>query len=247
MTSDKNIHSGHRERLKQRFLSYPDSFTEHELLELLLCDYIPRKNTNNIAHSLLFSFGSIDGVFNASKEDLLLIKGVGEKTACEIILLGKIYERVFASRKAKENSVWLNYPVYEKEIRPFFDNLTEEKFIVFFINNHHRPYYHVEFTDRKTSSVRVDFHELTRLIALKQPSRIIAAHNHPSNNCMPSVPDDETAVKIAALCSLHSCTLIDNLIITKYETYSYKLAERFNSLETTSTVTALLKELEGKL
>ena len=50
----ENIHRGHREKMRQRFLkSGLDSFADHEALELLLYYAIPRQDTNPIAHRLM--------------------------------------------------------------------------------------------------------------------------------------------------------------------------------------------------
>ena len=47
MDADKNIHSGHRQRLKNRFLADGlRSFNEINTLELLLFYAVPRKDTN---------------------------------------------------------------------------------------------------------------------------------------------------------------------------------------------------------
>ena len=84
--SDKNIHKNHRKRLRERFeREGADSFELHELLELFLFDAIPRVNTNPIAHRLLDRFGDLDGVFSASKEELMSVKGIGERAAEYII------------------------------------------------------------------------------------------------------------------------------------------------------------------
>ena len=48
------LHIGHRERLRQRLMTYgADALCEHELLELMLFYPLPRINTNEIAHSLI--------------------------------------------------------------------------------------------------------------------------------------------------------------------------------------------------
>ena len=78
----KNIHSGHRERLRNKLSSHGiyelDDIT---FLEYLLTFVITRADTNPIAHSLLNEFGSIEEIFNANLEGLLSIKGIGVKTA----------------------------------------------------------------------------------------------------------------------------------------------------------------------
>lgn len=78
----KSIHQGHRERMRDRFLrSGADSLCEHELLEIILFYGIPRINTNELAHRLLESFGSLGGVMSASKTELMKVKGIGSAAA----------------------------------------------------------------------------------------------------------------------------------------------------------------------
>ena len=52
--SKKSEHSGHRERLRRRFIDNGlDGFEEHQALELYLFYAIPRRDTNPLAHRLL--------------------------------------------------------------------------------------------------------------------------------------------------------------------------------------------------
>ena len=61
-----SIHDGHRQRLKQRFLEEGlESFTDIQVLELLLFFSVPRQDTNPIAHALLDHFGSLYQVLEA--------------------------------------------------------------------------------------------------------------------------------------------------------------------------------------
>ena len=79
MDADKNIHSGHRQRLKNRFLADGlRSFNEINTLELLLFYAVPRKDTNPIAHRLLDRFGSLSAVLEAEPALLTEVDGVSE-------------------------------------------------------------------------------------------------------------------------------------------------------------------------
>ena len=71
------MHEGHRKRMLERLAQGGENLQEHELLEILLFNAIPRKNTNEIAHNLLNAFGNIDGVFGAEFSQLSEIEGVG--------------------------------------------------------------------------------------------------------------------------------------------------------------------------
>ena len=65
------IHEGHRQRLLRRFLEEGlEHFEPHNKLELLLFYAIPRRDTNEIAHRLLKTFGSFSAVLDAPLEEL---------------------------------------------------------------------------------------------------------------------------------------------------------------------------------
>lgn len=49
-----NEHTGHRDRVRKKFLENGfDGFEPHEVLEMCLFYAIPRKDTNALAHRLL--------------------------------------------------------------------------------------------------------------------------------------------------------------------------------------------------
>ena len=95
-------HSGHRNRMRSRVSKYGvDSLEDHEFLELLLYNVVPRKNTNDIAHDLIDIFGSIDKVLEAPEEKL---KGAGlsERAAFWLAHL-KTFSRMYSEHFAREN------------------------------------------------------------------------------------------------------------------------------------------------
>ena len=87
---------GHRERLRQRFLSCEEEARNDELLlELLLTYAIPRKDVQPLAKSLISEFGSLNGVLSASTDKLCSMKGIGNTSAALI----KLVDRLSLSRK----------------------------------------------------------------------------------------------------------------------------------------------------
>ena len=87
----ENIHQGHREKMRQRFLkSGLEGFADHEALELLLYYAIPRRDTNPIAHRLIERYGSLLAVLTA-----LCIMGGSQRlsrvTGVLVPVMGGIY------------------------------------------------------------------------------------------------------------------------------------------------------------
>ena len=88
------LHDGHRQRMRQQFLSHgPQSMADHELLELALFYAIPRRDTNETAHRLLEQFGSLDRVLTAPEQELEQVEGVGQNAAVLLRLIGAMGDR----------------------------------------------------------------------------------------------------------------------------------------------------------
>ena len=98
-----SIHDGHRQRLKQRFLEEGlESFTDIQVLELLLFVSVPRQDTNPIAHALLDHFGSLYQVLEAPVEELRKVKGVGEQSALLLSLMNDVARYYQVDRTMRE-------------------------------------------------------------------------------------------------------------------------------------------------
>lgn len=219
MVKDEGIHAGHRKRLIERFVKNPEGFLPHEYLELLLFFSIPRKNTNDLAHNLLQTFGTMEKVFSASVEELQVVDGVGERTATFLSLFGQIQKATFNLKEQKERMN--NFSSAKATIEKYFEGLTEENFYLFLLDKKHNVITKIRFSDEKISSVGVEVNRIANAFSLNKAVFVIIAHNHPSGNCQPSKQDDFTTQHINLICNLQGVVLADHLIYTKNETYSY--------------------------
>ena len=126
MSEKSELHSGHRKRMLEKFLTKGiDCFEEHEILEILLFSIFTRCNTNEISHRLIDKFGSLTNVLSASKNDLMTVSGVGENAAAYICFLGDFFNkyRIESAEKRKR----LNSPEKLAEYaKTLFTNSAEE-------------------------------------------------------------------------------------------------------------------------
>ncbi|MBR3504876.1 MAG: hypothetical protein IKO07_11645 [Clostridia bacterium] len=80
--SGKNIHAGHRQRVREKVLSSGvDDMADHEILEFLLFYVIPKRDVNPLAHRLLDTFGSLSRALSATTEEILAVDGAGPAVA----------------------------------------------------------------------------------------------------------------------------------------------------------------------
>lgn len=94
MAAGQNPATGHRARLRRRFIAGQVALPDVELLELLLTYAIPRQDVSVIARALLQRYGSVTDVLNASPTELQTIAGVGEQTTVLFELVAEISRRM---------------------------------------------------------------------------------------------------------------------------------------------------------
>ena len=87
------MHGGHRQRLKDKVRQNGlTSLSLHEVLELILTYTIPQKDTNQLAHELIDTYGGFSKVLEADYYDLMKNKGVGEETALFLSMLPRLFD-----------------------------------------------------------------------------------------------------------------------------------------------------------
>lgn len=88
---EERAHAGHRERMRAKFEEHGARiFDTYELVEMLLYYTIPRCDTNPVAKRLLASFGGLEALLSARREELVAVGGVGQSTAELILRVGDL-------------------------------------------------------------------------------------------------------------------------------------------------------------
>ena len=218
------MHEGHRERLREKLISSPNTLNPHEVLEILLFYAIPRKNTNEIAHQLLDMFdGSLRNVLQADMELLKSVKGVGENTAYFLKTMSKILDLISIDEPTKMRKK-ITCPMDTLQVvKPLFDNVIKELFILLYLNQDNEVIGKTILSSNSRDYVNLDLQELNRLILIHKPSSIIIAHNHLSGSLQPSKEDDDVTRRFAILLNVAGVNLFDHFIFANGKFYSYNL------------------------
>lgn len=212
------LHDGHRLRMYEKLDS--QSLCDHEYLEVLLFNAVPRKNTNDLAHRLLFEFGSARGVFGASYERLLKVEGVGSAVASYLVCIGKFAPHLLSSLKTTFPRSFKpkEFGAYAKRE---YGNLTEEVLDVYLLGSDGNAMERKRCYSPEDGTVEVRAKWLQDVISASDPSGVILVHNHPMNNATPSKTDDLTTQKCQYLCDNAGILFCDHLIYGKDGLYSY--------------------------
>ena len=176
------LHKGHRLRVKEKYASNGiDAFHPHEILELLLFFGIPYKDTNEIAHELINTFGDFSRVLEA---DVTTLKSVKNMTDNAAVLLKLVYD---IARKYNTDNRYENIKLNSAEnITDYLVNdfigLNEEVVKIYLLdrNNNLIGGFVINEGDARSSDVNVG--KIVKLANSRNVTRVILAHNHPDNS-----------------------------------------------------------------
>ena len=221
------MHEGHRQRMLER-LKKADALQDHELLEILLFNAVPRKNTNPLAHDLLSAFVSLEGVLKASCEELMSVKGVGKETAAYLKCVALVLERT--ARRDTEPPKLFNVRTFSAFLSERLAPLETEVVELFCIDAAERIRTSRRFAAGDALGARVEPEEISRFLALHRPAGLVAAHNHPVSPAVPSDADDRFTAQLQMLCSMNNVRLYDHIIVGTDGVYSYFLVGRMEEI-----------------
>lgn len=228
-SDNRNVsHSGHRQRMKERFLhdGSLDSFSDVNILEMVLFYAIPMKDTNPIAHALLDRFGSIENVFNASYDNLLTVTGVTPNAACLISMIPSLAHTYFDSMTSNVSSIPSVAQAADFLI-PKFIGLTTEALYLVALNNRGKILKVEKISQGDTVSTDSNIRKIVSTLLECKATAAIIAHNHPNGLCVPSREDHRVTYEISKVLSSISIRLVDHLIISGKEHFSLASNKKF--------------------
>ena len=214
--------AGHRQRLKDKFHQHGiETFTDSEVLELLLILGTPRKDCKEQARSLLKHFGSLANVLEASSGELQKVKGVGPNNSFAIHFLHAVARRYLKHRLQEKQYLHSSRQVAEYLVHSMRD-LKQEVFTAIFLDASHAIIETREVARGTVSSNTIYPRELVRLALEHNAAAMVVAHNHPSGNLEPSPQDHKLTRTLYLACNFMNIRLLDHLIIGQSEkTYSF--------------------------
>ena len=215
-----SVHSGHRERVKNKFLSEGlDHFEPHEVLELLLYFGIPLKDTNPIGHALLQKFGSLSGVFDAPFEELMQVDGIGRSAATLIKLIPELCRRYQENLGLEKVRIFSKDEAAEILLRKFLGR-SNEAVVLMLLDSKSRMIYCDMVNEGSAVTANIYIKKIVRLAVQYNAVYAILSHNHPSGNCMPSKQDLNTTRWVYEALQTVEVQLIDHIIVSDNDYFS---------------------------
>ena len=212
---DCDVHKGHRGRMRRKLDEYGgDIFDTYELLEMLLYGRIANGDTNPLAKELLRSFGSLDGVFSANREELVSVNGIGEKTA-ELILAVAELDRLRAEPHDGAVERFDDFLAVGEYFSGLLREAGDYRVLALFLDNSMRPIgvrTLYEGLDFKSGGVRASAF-VTGAISMGA-AVVMVAHNHPFGPAFPSEGDLATTDAVYSALSGVGVILAEHYLVS---------------------------------
>ncbi|MFU8819738.1 MAG: RadC family protein [Desulfurivibrio sp.] len=205
---------GHRQRLRDRFLSHgADGLTDSDMLELLLTMGTPRRDCKEPARALLARFdGSLSRVLDAGQAELEQVAGVGPKNAFALHFVQAV-----ARRYLRERLMGREYLRSSREVGDYLIHalrgLSRETLVAILLDASYGILALEEVAVGTLTAASVHPREVVALAMHHRAAAVILAHNHPSGNTQPSTQDRRLTRHLFLALAFCEIQLLDHCII----------------------------------
>lgn len=235
---EKIMHEGHRSRMIEK-LATAESLADHELIEILLFNAIPRKNTNDIAHRLLEKYSTLSNIFDASVEDLADVEGIGLNTAAYLKVIGLIFKKYSPAKPEIER---FDRNIFGDYLIRRYHDIKYEMLDVFILDNNRKIKKVRTFTNISADSVDVDPKQIVKFLIDSDAFAVVFAHNHPFGENTPSEMDDRFTKQCQLVCSINNIRLLDHYVVGTNGALSYLESGRLYSINRNFSIQKVLDE-----
>lgn len=222
-----NLHEGHRQRLKERFLADGLSgFEDHNILELLLFYSVPRADTNELGHRLLKKFGSLSAVFEASVEELCEVEGIGVHSATLIRLIPEVCN-AYSVDKTKNIKVLNTVKDMSEYMIPRFIGKKNEEVHIVLLDSKNKIIKTEVIAKGTLNAVEISTRHIISQAINNNAISVVLAHNHPGGVALPSANDIKLSKKLFEALRFADVILKDHIIVADDDCVSLRASGYF--------------------
>ena len=208
------MHENHRERMRMRFESQGlEHFDAHQVLEMLLFYAIPRKNTNDIAHRLIDTFGSFHRVMDAPIEELEKVEGMGHRSALFLKLLRSSHS-YYSLSAASQSKEMRNIEECAEYLMAKLDGKRNEEVHLLCLDGKRCLINCVKISEGDICSANVSARKIVNAALSNNAVAVVLAHNHPGGFALPSREDISVTNHLATTLFHTGIYLLDHIIVT---------------------------------
>ena len=199
-----------------------EALTKAELLAILIGSGSRSKNAVELMTDVLRDCDDRLILLNhLSVEELMKYKGIGQAKAITLKAAMELGRRRALEQLTKDLLVFQTSEQVYHYMLPNVQELTHERSWALMLNNSSRLIKRVTLSQGGRTETSVDLRILLRHALLAEATSLILVHNHPSGSCHPSREDKRLTEMVAQGCRTVNIRLIDHIIVTDGDYYSF--------------------------
>jgi DNA repair protein RadC len=197
------------------------ALSDAELLGILISSGTRNKSAVDLGRELLaVADNNLNSLGKLSIADLRKLHGIGKARAVTIAAALELGRRRNLSESPESMQIKCSGDV-ALIFRPLLSDLPHEEFWILFLNRSNRVIGRMKLSQGGVSGTVTDVRMIMKKAIEYLASGIIVCHNHPSGNLNPSEADSKITQKIKEAGSLMDIQLLDHLIISDKDYYSF--------------------------
>ena len=171
-------------------------------------------------HILTTADNDLNKLARYSVSDLTKTKGIGPAKAITIVAALELGRRRKNTGAQEVKKISSSRDAYQA-LYPYLSDLNHEEIWVLLLNRSNKIESTMRISEGGISSTVLDVRLVLREALNRYASGIILAHNHPTNNCLPSEQDLRITTKLKDAAKLMDINLLDHLILCGDRYYSF--------------------------
>ena len=205
---------------REKAIRYGVKFlSDSELLAIIIRTGTKNESAIKIAQDIILLSNGISNFHNLSLERLSLIKGIGMVKA--ITILSALELGIRSLYNSKDNiKITSALDVY-KNFKYHIVNENQELFFILFLNTQKKLLNYKIIYKGTKNRINIDSQEIFKEAYIHNASSIIIVHNHPDGLCLPSKEDYNTTYKLIKISKIMNIPLLDHIILTNNNYYSF--------------------------
>lgn len=188
-----------------------DAFHDHEVLEMLLFQSIPYKDTNELAHRLLNQYGSLANILDAGYDSLITVKGISHVTAVNLLFCRQLLERYGRSVAKAVYIDKLSKVIGYAQM--LFTESRYERLVAVFVDKTTKVVCTREYTSEHVDKIKVDMKQIITDGMNLHAHGLFLVHCHTSSDTTPSPADIRYTRHIKQLLNSMEMVLMEHLIV----------------------------------
>lgn len=207
-----------REKL---MLKGASALSDSELLAILIGSGTREKSAVEVCQEILADTDNdLNKLARHNVSDLTQYKGIGPAKAISIVAALELGRRRKNTGAREIKKITCSRDAYQI-LYPKLSDLNHEEIWALFLNRSNRVEGSMRVSEGGISSTVLDVRLVLREALNRYASGIILAHNHPTNNCMPSEQDIRITSKLKDAAKIMDISLLDHLILCGDNYYSF--------------------------